>query len=142
MFIKVDGTERNWSVSPACVQWFATWDAAGWNGDTGDPGFFTPYFSNLVGVDGVDDVAAATGPHPNDTGYVLNYDRACYFSETTPSASAEGAWNADLDDGFYLVASGAAWDDGNSLNGIYYPTPDSQWPPAASGRACEMTIED
>ncbi len=142
IFIRdVDG-ERHWGVASACVQWHGTWGATGWDGDSGDPGFYTPYFSNLIGVDGVDDIDGVLTDGPDDRGYVLNHERACFFAETTPATSAEGEWNADNDQGFYLVASGAAWDDGNNANGMYYPTPNALWPPAASGRSCEMTVED
>ncbi len=133
------GGKRHWTVGTSCIQWHATWGADGsgspvWTGASGNPGFYAPYYSNAYGIDGVDDTVA--GGAVDDRGHLLNFERACYFSETVPqTGGAPGALQADDTDGFYLIASTPAWGSDN------YP-PTDQWPPATSGRACVLIIED
>ncbi|MEE8409971.1 MAG: hypothetical protein V3T05_10215, partial [Myxococcota bacterium] len=120
----------DWAVSTACSQWYGTWDADGsgnpiWNGNAGNAGFYTPYYTATYGTDGV-----------GGGGAVVLHNRACYLAESVPDTVANnGQFTADSAPGFHLIASHPSW------GGAFYPG-DSFWDSADAQRACELIVED
>lgn len=133
LFIRVLQGRRHWQLDRGCTKWFAGWSYSNEKNEpvwrSQKPEFFAPYHSLTYGIDGVDTVQSLE----DDRGWVV-FVSGCGVAESPPlMTSTNGAVVQDSGPGFFFIAGTKGW------AGRSWP---ENWASGASGRACELLVED